>query len=269
MARSIGDWFADHTRQLPDDAPDDEVVEPQAPWDLQSPERVTMRSERRDVVNSPHRPSRQAKTRGKGRAAVPAQRRPREVTPVKTTTVAKESVRQAILAAIQANPRVDARNLAAFLTRNGTAVTAAEVAAVKDALASPFTVVNPRPGRVPQTALHAVHTIQEVVRANPHMGKKALVAVLKARGVVATKAEVASAIAQAWTSTSSNRRTSAGRRRAKPTSHARGTPTVAAKKPPRAVKISAGAQTSRTTHETPLCSSCGVRISIYSGCRCS
>ncbi len=49
VARSIGDWFADHARESPDDSPDDEVVERQAPWDLQSSGLSTTRSARRDA----------------------------------------------------------------------------------------------------------------------------------------------------------------------------------------------------------------------------
>lgn len=272
MARSIGDWFADHARRLPDDAPDDEVVESQAPWDreLQPSGTMTKRSERRTALKDPDdQPSRQAKSRGQRRTAVPVQQRPRDVAPGRGTARAKESVQRTILAALQANPRADARSLAAFLTRHGTAVTASEVKAVKDALASPFKGVTTTPGKLPVTVLQAMHAIQEAVCANPHMGSKALVAILKSRGVHATKAEVTSAMATARTLTSRSRSTNADGSHAKPTSQARRKPTAAARKPSRPVKISAGAQTSRTTHETPLCSSCGVRISIYSGCRCS
>ncbi|NEK87619.1 hypothetical protein GCU60_17920 [Blastococcus saxobsidens] len=256
MARSIGDWFADHARSLPDDAPDDEVVEPQAPWDVQFSGTSAKRSERRQTVT------------GRNRAAAPAQRQPRDGAAVKGTTGGKAPARETILAAIQANPHVDARSLAAFLSRHGTAVTGAEVAAVKDQLASPFKVIKTRPGSLPTSALKAMHAIHEVVRANPQMGRKALAAILRSRGVVATKAEIASAIGQARAPKPSNRRATAGNRQAKQPSHARQKMTMA-RKPARTVKIAANAQTSRVTHETPLCSSCGVRISIYSGCRCS
>lgn len=269
MARSIGDWFADHVRQLPDNAPDDEAVGPQAPWDLQSSETMTQRSERRDAVDTPNLPSRQAKTRAQDRAAVPAQRRLREIAPVKTAHGTKESVRQTILAAIQANPRVDPRSLAASLTRHGTPVRAADVAAVKDALSSPFKTVPTRAVKLPATPLQAMTAIHDVVRANPHLGKKALVALLRARGIAATKAEIASALAHVRTPTPGKGASKTGRRPAGPIAGQKPKRTVPTKQPARTVKISACAQKSRTAHETPLCSSCGMRVSIYSGCRCS
>ncbi len=40
-------------------------------------------------------------------------------------------------------------------------------------------------------------------------------------------------------------------------------------KPAMVIKVNAGAQTSRTLHETPLCPSCGMRLRVLAMCRCS
>lgn len=257
MARSIGDWFADHSRGVPDDAPDDEFVERQAAWDLPSSGTAAGRTDRRA-------PTRGSRTKGQADARSPGRDAP---TPSAGVTA---SVRQTILAALRANPRADARSLAAFLTRHGTAVNAAAVAAVKDELASPFKTVRVQPAaQLPTSALQALSAVQDAVHANPHMGKKALVALLRARGMSVTRAEIATAIAQARTHMVGHSSNSANRLRAKPTLSVRGKPAAPTRKPSRAVKIRAAAQSSRTAHETPLCSSCGVRISLESGCRCS
>lgn len=269
MARSIGDWYADHTRGLPDDAPDDEVVEPPAIWDLRSSDTTTGRSGRRDSGYGIGRNSRRTGTGSAGRtgAVHPDLQRSRRSA---GSTVAQTSAgkRRIILAAMQANPRADAKSLAAFLTRHGTPVSAAEVAAVKDALASPFTTSTLRAGRLPERARRAMDTIEDVVRANPHLGKKALVAKLQARGVSATKAQVGEALLKLRSSTAVGRNAATGVRRGQATPRTRASRKTPSK-PALVIKVRAGAQASRTAHETPLCPSCGVRVSIYGGCRCS
>lgn len=270
MAGSIGDWFADHTRSLSDDAPDDEVVESQLPWDVRSSGTATARPERRSAGYGGGRIKRRetAVRREQARAAPSEQLSGQSKVPSFHTPLTS-SLRQTIVVAIRSNPRADAASLAAFLTRHGTPVRAAQIKAVKDELSSPFKVVPATPSRENRTpALQALSAVQEVVRSHPGMSKKALLALLRARGITATKAEVAAALSQASAprrgpqSQVTKRRNSGSQAQLQ---RAAGTTS----KRSRPIRISAGAQTSRTTHETPLCSSCGMRVSINSSCRCS
>ncbi len=198
MAKSIGDWFADHGRVLSDDAADDEVVEPQPLWDVRSSGASVSRAERRDAGYGGG---------GSGRRSSGA----RSAGPV-----------------------------------GRTGATAGRGAGASNKTAA----------------------IRDVVRAHPRMGKKALIALLRARGIPATKADVTAAQLNMRTASPEP---SAARFRSgsKPATGSRRTTRKPAKKPAVVFKISAGAQTSRTEHETPLCPSCGIRVNIYGGCRCS
>jgi hypothetical protein len=188
MARSIRDWYADHAQQLPDDAPDDEVVETQAPWDTRSSGTATTRTTRRDAGYGGGHTSRHASTSARG-----ADLQGRG---------ARTAGRQG-----QRGDGTASRGLASEIRR-------------------------------------AAH-------ANPQLGHKRLAALLRTRGTSVTRAQVAEVLRRGRSSSSRHGRPGADR------------------KPALVVEVTAAAQTSRTVHETPLCPSCGVRLSIYGICRCS
>ncbi|WP_091366158.1 hypothetical protein [Geodermatophilus telluris] len=252
MARSIGDWFADHAHELPDGSPDDEVVERQAPWDLQSSGLSTTRSARRDGGLSAETAWTARSLAGGGRSAAagtPAQYGAAASARSASSSVPK-SVRKKILTAARINPRADVNSLAASLTRAGTPVSSSQVAAV---LGRPLAAAGTR-GRATDTSRVARKVASEIRRtahANPQMGHKRLAALLRARGVDVDKAQVAEVLTRRWRLSSRNGRA------------AKGT------KPAMVIKVNAGAQTSRTLHETPLCPSCGMRLSVLAMCRCS
>ena len=237
MAGSIGDWYADHALGLPDDFPDDEVVERHAAWDLRSSGVATTRSARRDAGLGGGRTTRSpGPLRGsRGSSGTPS------------TGALSPSVRSRVQASIRANPRADAASIAAALTRAGHGVTAAQVAAVGAAAASASRAGRHRPTTPGPTEVAA--RIRDAARAHPQLSTKKLAALLRARGTVVTKAQVAQVLAREQPS---------GNRRA-----------AEQRKPAVVIKVTAGAQGSRTVHETPLCQSCGVRLSVYSTCRCS
>lgn len=193
MARSIGDWFADHERATLGDNQDDEIVEQQAPWDLRTSGMATTRSDRRGAGfgTKKARFGRSAGAtvppggRGKGKPAAP---------------------------------------------RWGNS-------------ASPA-------ARSKATPLES--RIRNAANANPGLGYKKLAALLRSTGVPVTKAQVAEALARSRSASNKG----AQRSRAKA-------------KPAMIIRVKAGAQTSRTVHETPLCPSCGVRLSVIGTCRCS
>ena len=198
MARSIGDWFADHGQLLPDDAADDELVEPQPLWDLRSSGASVRRSERRDAGYGGG---------GSGRRTS------------------------------------GAKSVGAVGRTGATGGRSADASSRRTA-------------------------IRDAVRAHPGMGKKALAALLRARGIPTTKAEVTAAQLnmRAASPPPTAPRFKSG---SKPGTGSRRTTRKPAKKPAMVFKISAGAQTSRTEHETPLCPSCGIRVNLNGGCRCS
>jgi hypothetical protein len=132
VARSISKWYADHAQGLPDDLTDDEVVETQALWDLQSSQLSTTRSVRRDArlggggartTRAQSSGGRTRPTSAGGRSAAPPPARG-------TAGSVPKSVRKKVLAAVQLNPRADVNALAASLTRAGIPVTPQQVAAV-------------------------------------------------------------------------------------------------------------------------------------------
>ncbi|MGY1780327.1 hypothetical protein [Geodermatophilus sp. SYSU D01036] len=252
MARSIGDWFADHARELPDDSPDDEVVERQAPWDLQSSGLSTTRSTRRNAGLSATTAwmSRSRAGGGRSTAAGTAGRRAGAASAQSASTSVPKSVRKKILTAARVDPRADARSLAASLTRAGTPVTPSQVAAV---LGRPLPTAGTR-GRATNTSpvtRKLASEIRRAAHANSQVGHKRLAALLRARGVNVDKAQVAEVLTPRWRLPSRDGRAAKGR------------------KPAVVIKVNAGAQTSRTVHETPLCPSCGMRLSVLAMCRCS
>lgn len=93
--------------------------------------------------------------------------------------------------------------------------------------------------------------IRRAAHANRQIGYKKLAALLRARGTDVTKAQVAEVL-----------------RRAQP-ERAGGQPPKKTRRPALVVKVTAAVQASRTVHETPLCQSCGMRLSIHAMCRCS
>ncbi|MGY1680634.1 hypothetical protein [Geodermatophilus sp. SYSU D01176] len=252
MARSIGDWFADHARELPDDAPDDEVVERQAPWDLQAAELSTTRSARRDAGLTGKKTTRMSRsgTGGHRAAAETPARNSGTASALQAATSVPKSVRKKILAAARLNPRADVRSLAASLTRAGTPVSPPQVAAI---LKRPLPIASAR-GPAPKTKpvpRKVASEIRRVAHANPQMGHKRLAALLRAHGIDVTKAQVAEVLTRRWRLPSRDGRATKGT------------------KPAMVIKVNAGAQTSRTLHETPLCPSCGMRLSVLAMCRCS
>lgn len=251
MARSIGDWFADHARELPDDSPDDEVVERQAAWDLQSPGLGTTRSARREAGLSARttRTSRSRSGGGHSAAGSPGRSGGAPSARSSSSSVPK-SVRKKIIAASRVAPRADARSLAASLTRAGAPVTPSQVAAV---LGRPLVAVGTRVGATDpnRPSRQLASEIRRAAHANPRMGHKRLAALLRASGVNVTKAQVAEVLTRRWRSASQDRRA------------------CDEKKPAVVIKVNAGAQTSRTPHATPLCPSCGMRLSVLATCRCS
>ncbi len=159
-------------------------------------------------------------------------------------------MRRKILTAARVDPRADVTSLAASLTRAGTPVTSSQVAAV---LGRPLATAGTR-GRATGTSRVARKLASEIRRAahaNPQMGHRRLAALLRARGINVDKAEVAEALTRRWRSASRDGRANQGTR------------------PAMVIKVNAGAQTSRTPHETPLCPSCGRRLSVLAMCRCS
>jgi hypothetical protein len=252
VARSIGDWFVDHARELPDNSPDDEVVERQAPWDLHRSGLSTTRSARRNDGLSGRSAwtskTRAVDSRGAG-AGTPA-RSTGTTSALDAASPVPKSVRKKILAAVKANPRADAKTLAATLTRGGTPVSPFQVAAV---LGRPLRVAstNSRTTSTKPASRKVASEIRRAAHANPEIGHKKLAALLRARGTDVTKAQVAEVLTRR-------------RRLASRDGHAATT-----RKPAMVIKVAAAAQTSRTVHETPLCQSCGVRLSIYDTCRCS
>lgn len=252
MARSIEDWFADHERE-PSGSSEDEFVEAQQPWDVQSAGVVTTRSARREVgvPNSPKSRRGSSSARGKrkqaaqgyggsgagpeaGRAAVP---------PISGT------LRQAILAAAQANPGATAKTLAASLTRKGIPVSPAQVTAVRTAPTSPL-----------RTGTHArrdpsmrekTEKIRRAATTHPHLGVPKLFSLLRSRGITVTEDQVAAVLRQLRSST----------RGSHPS--ARSVPSVPVN------DVSSAARTGRTSQDAALCPSCGVRPSALGICRCS
>jgi hypothetical protein len=252
VARSIGDWFADHARELPDDAPDDEVVERQAPWDLQSSGLSTTRSVRRGAGLGGGTAWTSKARAGGGRkpAAGTGARSGGTASTRGTANSVPKSVRKKILAAARLNPRADVTSLAASLTRAGTPVSPPQVAAV---LGRPLPAASTH-GRATDTmpVTRAVASeIRRAAHANPQIGHKRLAALLRSRGTDVTKAQVAQVLTRPQPKKPDNQRST------RPS------------KPALVIKVTAGAQASRTVHETPLCESCGVRLSIYGTCRCS
>lgn len=95
-------------------------------------------------------------------------------------------------------------------------------------------------------------TIRRVAKANPGVGYKRIARHLRDQGINVSRAQVAHVLAHpnSW-----------WKRKA--------TPVPAPRKPSSVVRISAGAQRSRTVPVTDLCPSCGVRLSVIATCRCS
>lgn len=249
MARSIGDWFADHARHLRDDAHDDEVVEPQAPWDTRSTGMATTRAERRGAGFGGGQTSRRASTSASGRQRGGDGGGSRTAGgPSKPGPVIPDVLRRRIIAAARANSRADAKSLAAHLTRAGTPVTAAQVAAVTKV---PVAATEAQKGTTSRTDRPDVAAaIRRAAAANLDLGPTKLAALLRSRGTAVSKAQVKEVLAR--------RRSSATCKRP-----------PAKAKPGLVIKVKAGAQASRTVHETPLCPSCGLRLNVYAMCRCS
>ncbi len=252
MARSISNWYADHAQGLPDDSTDDEVVETQAFWDLQSSQLSTTRSGRRDArlggggartTRAQSSGGRTRPTSAGGRSAAPPPARG-------TAGSVPKSVRKKVLAAVQLNPRADVNALAASLTRAGIPVTPQQVAAVLGRSFSRATA--PGPGT---TTRPVAKTIASAVRRAAHahgpIGHRRLAALLRAQGITVSATEVAEVMTR--------------RRRV-------ASPPAApnkSKKPATVIRVTAAAQASRTVHETPLRQSCGMRLSVIGQCRCS
>lgn len=139
MARSIGDWFDDHADGSLGDRLDDEVVERQAPWDLQALGRSTARADRRTTRSGtwPSRRGAGGQPRPADRPVVPAPRGPatsgsgRPGTPRSTLPAGVQArVRQAA----ETHPGVGYKQLARTLKADGLNITRAQVA---DVLAHP------------------------------------------------------------------------------------------------------------------------------------
>ncbi len=252
MARSIGDWFADHARVLPDDSPDDEVVERQEPWDLQAAELTTTRTARRDAGKGRKAARTATSGNASGRASTTSVRRHSgSATPARATSApVPKSLRKKITAAARLNSRADVTVLAASLTRSGIPVTPQQVAAVLGRPLPRTAALSPTADTRPVRKAVASQ-IRSLAHAHPHLGHRRLAALLRARGVDVSRAQVAEVLRRRWQASS---------RAASPSS---------IRKPATVIKVTAAAQTSRTVHETPLCPSCGVRLSIIGQCRCS
>ncbi len=276
MARSIGDWFADHAGQLSDGAPDDEVLEHQAPWDLHATGMPTGGTEHRSAR---HKQSMQPARRTQSRRG-----RPEEHTasrtypggpPARTPNGVSASLRHAILVAIRESPGADDGSLAAALTRAGTPVRPEHIAAVRGARLSPIPMTVEKPPIIPLVGSRLAEAVRQVLRTDPGIGKKRLAEQLRARGIVATKRQLAVALAHLRTrypgsrSSPTVRGSATERRSTAATARKTRAAMSLTEVPKRITKIKAEAQVSRTQHETPLCSSCGIRLSIYSACRCS
>jgi hypothetical protein len=259
VARSIGDWYADHARDLPDDWSDDEFVERQAPWDLSSSGMSITRSARRDagLGGRGARSSSRASTEGRGGS-------PRNSPSAGGSTSARtaagslpRSVRKRILAAVALNPRASATTIAASVTKAGSPVSPAQVAAVIATRGSANWTQ--KRGMTPGTVdSRLAAEIRRMAGAHPELGYKRLAALMRARGTQVSRAGVAEVLRRQWLASRGRRGT-----KGKPPTGSK------SKRPALVIKVTAGAQTSRTMHETPLCPSCGVRLSLQGMCRCS
>lgn len=250
MARSIAGWYADHTHDGPDGSSDDEYVEPQAPWDLQAPGLSTTRPVRRDAGMSSTSASTSRSRRTPGRKAGTGSSTGRATTGGGAANSVSKVLRRKILAAARMTPRADAESLVASLKRAGTSVTVTQVLAVTDralptALRSYHSSVGSRVSR--ETASE----IRRAARADPQIGHKRLTALLRTQGMDVTRAQVAEVLRRPKRAPAASK------------------PPEKANRPAMTVKVTASAQTSRIVHETPLCQSCGMRLSLQFTCRCS
>jgi hypothetical protein len=251
VARSIRDWFADHSRDI--GSSEDEVTEAPAPWDVRAAGTATTRSARRDASVSGGGRSRRSFPAGddpgsrterrSGKVSAGADRTPTTVQPVPSR------VRRAILDAVRANPSATSVALAAHLTRQGTPVTTAQVAAVRNAPQSPLGTGS-QARRDPSTQ-EKVAKICKAAQTHPHLGVFEIHALLRSRGVTVTKEQVAGVLAQRLSALQ------------------RGRPGVRATDLGPTTRVGNAAKPEKAPHETPLCPSCGARPSIYGICRCS
>jgi hypothetical protein len=249
VARSIGDWFADHSRDS--GSAEDDVAEAPAPWDVLAAGTATTRSARRDAGlggrgrqrrssfpsadGSQDRPERRFRTANTGaeQSATPVPDIPRRL-------------RRAILDGVRAHPGATSATLAAFLTRGGTPVTPAQVAAVRNAPESPLRTG--RWARRDPSTQEKIAKIRKAAQTNPHLGVPEVLALMRSRGVTVTKEQVAGVLAQR------------GRQRQRPGDKVRQLGTTS---------VGNSAKPERAPHEAPLCPSCGARPSAYGICRCS
>ena len=139
MARSINDWFQDHSDSSFGDHLDDEVVERSAPWDLKAAGMATTRSERGQASAGGWRGS-----LGRGSGGSSAKRAGGARATQSTATNAKKSAhRQAskprgtateleatIRRVAKANPGVGYKRIARHLRDHGINVSRAQVAQV-------------------------------------------------------------------------------------------------------------------------------------------
>ena len=139
MARSINDWFQDHSDPSLGDRLDDEAVERAAPWDLQAAGMSTTRSERGRAGSGSRRGS-----RGRGDGGSAAKRTGGVPAPRSTGSNAKKSGRRqsskpqgpateveaTIRRIAKANPGVGYKRIARHLRDHGINVSRAEVAQV-------------------------------------------------------------------------------------------------------------------------------------------
>jgi hypothetical protein len=252
VARSIKDWFADHERDQ-NVSSEDEFVEAQQPWDVQSASMATTRSVRRDVgaPNSPK--SRRGSSSARGKKKQTAQDTGAFGAMPEATRTAVQSIsgtlRRAILTASQANPGASTKSLAASLTRKGTPVSPAQVTAVRRAPTSPLRTGGP----VRRDPLMAEKTakIRHAATTHPHFGAAKLFSLLRSRGITVTENHVTAVLAQLRSTTQGTRQS------------------ARSVKLDRQTDVSTAARAGRTSEEAELCSSCGVRPSVSGICRCS
>lgn len=131
MARSINDWFMSRQLSSSGDALDDEIVEWQAPWDLQFADPVVPRA---------NGTARAERLRATGRRTASSQAGRKGAGGRKPTTSAvsgpkppaiSTTLRRQIQAAIRENPAQGSKQIAATIRGSGTSVTKAQVTEVR------------------------------------------------------------------------------------------------------------------------------------------
>lgn len=253
MAKSIGDWFADHSGNS--DSGEDEVIETQAPWDLGAADVVTTRSARRQAGGSEDGRARQASSPSPGNISRPERRSRASVSGAHGGSSAvppiPKRIRRTILAMMRANPDASAAALTALLARSGTTVTTPQVAVVMRAAKSTMRQAS-LGARADPFEQEKLAKIRRATQTHPHLGVPGVLALLRSRGVNVTKEQVAGVLAQ---------------RPVGPRSRERFRPDAGRSGGTSGEVVNTAPE--RPRHEDPLCPSCGARPSVYGICRCS